>query len=56
MNKEVWYQIFRNWKKSLDSIIHLEHCGVLDDEETIKAEKNLLADIIETIAGEIEDE
>lgn len=56
MNKEVWYQIFRDWVKSYDAINHLEKKGILDDEETIIAKANLLKDMIETMLGEIEDE
>lgn len=56
MNKEVWYQMMKNWIKSLDSIVHLEKQGILDDEEGIKAREKLLEDVIDTFIGETEDE
>ena len=56
MNKDVWYRMFKQWVDASKAIVVLSDSHLIDDEEEQKLSGRLLLDIIETIAGEIEDE
>lgn len=56
MNKEVWYRIFKQWVDASKAIVVLKDSYLVDEDEEQKLNNKLLLEIIETIAGEIEDE